>query len=120
MRDNLGGSPSRRTPPGRARTDAERPDWFRAFLTDRATRKPSPHTLQAYRQDFDAIATLVAGDPQQIPALTPQRITKDSMRQAFAAYAESHEAASIRRGWRTEMAEHFAVWNQVAELDTAG
>jgi|SRR5271166_458251 len=48
-----------RTPPGRARTDAERPDWFRAFLTDRATRKPSPHTLQAYRQDFDAIATRI-------------------------------------------------------------
>jgi hypothetical protein len=23
---------------------AERPDWFRAFLTDRATRKPSPHS----------------------------------------------------------------------------
>ncbi len=93
---------TRRTPPpARARTDAERPDWFCAFLTDRATRKPSPHTLQAYRQDFDAIATLVADDPQQIAALTPLSITKDSMRQAFAAYAESHEAASIRRCWST-------------------
>jgi site-specific recombinase XerC len=28
-------------------------------------------------------------------------ITKDSMRQAFAAYAESHEASSIRRCWST-------------------
>ena len=74
-----------RTPPGRARTDAERPDWFRGFLTDRATRKPSPHTLQAYRQDFDAIAALIAGDPRHIGALTPLGITKDSMRQAFAA-----------------------------------
>jgi integrase len=26
------------------------------------TRKPSAHTLKAYRQDFDAIATLVAGE----------------------------------------------------------
>jgi integrase/recombinase XerC len=92
---------SRTPPPVRARTDAERPAWFRAFLTDRATRKPSPHTLQAYRQDFDAIARIVADDPQQISALTPRSITKDSMRQPFAAYAESHEAASIRRGWST-------------------
>jgi integrase/recombinase XerC len=92
---------NRTPPPARARTDAERPDWFRAFLTDRATRKPSPHTMQAYRQDFDAIAALVADDPQQIAALTPPNITKDSMRQAFAAYAESHEASSIRRCWST-------------------
>lgn len=94
---------SRTPPPARARTDAERSDWFRAFLTDRATRKPSPRTLQAYRQDFDAIAALVAGDPQQVPALSPRSITKDSMRQAFATYAESHEAASIRRCW--------SIWN---------
>jgi integrase/recombinase XerC len=92
---------SRTPPPARARTDAEHPDWFRAFLTDRATRKPSPHTLQAYRQDFDAIAALIVGDPQRIPALLPLSITKESMRQAFAAYAESHEAASIRRCWST-------------------
>jgi integrase/recombinase XerC len=92
---------SRTPPPARARTDAERPDWFRAFLTDRATRKPKPHTLQAYRQDFDAIAALVADDPQQIAVLIPPSITKDSMRQAFAAYAESHEASSIRRCWST-------------------
>jgi hypothetical protein len=92
---------SRTPPPVRARTDAERPAWFRAFLTDRATRKPSPHTLHAYRQDFDAIARIVADDPQQISALTPRSITKDSMRQVFAAYAESHEAASIRRCWST-------------------
>ena len=62
-----------------------------------ARDRPVAYTLQAYRQDFDAIATLVAGDSQQIPGLTPRSITKDSMRQAFAAYAESHEAASLRR-----------------------
>jgi len=82
-------------------TDAERPDWFRAFLTDRATRKPSPHTLQAYRQDFDAIAADVAGGRECIASLSASDITKESMRQAFAAYADSHEAASIRRCWST-------------------
>jgi site-specific recombinase XerC len=82
-------------------TDAERPDWFRAFLTDRATRKPSPHTLQAYRQDFDAIAADVAGGRERIASLSASDITKESMRQAFAAYADSHEAASIRRCWST-------------------
>ena len=90
-------SPPSRTP----RTDAERPAWFRAFLTDRATRKPSLHTLEAYRHDFDAIAALVVGDPDRIRALTPRSITKDTMRQAFAAYADSHAAASIRRCWST-------------------
>ncbi|BBC69131.1 hypothetical protein MML61_27425 (plasmid) [Mycobacterium marinum] len=88
------------TPPS-SPTDAECPDWFRDFLTDRATRKPSPHTLQAYRQDFDAIAALVTGDTQRIAAFTPLNITKDSLRQAFAAYAQTHEAASIRRCWST-------------------
>ena len=90
-------SPPSRTP----RTDAERPAWFRAFLTDRATRKPSLHTLEAYRHDLDAIAALVVGDPDRIRALTPRSITKDTMRQAFAAYADSHAAASIRRCWST-------------------
>jgi len=28
------------------------PDWFTAFLHDRQTRKPSAHTMKAYRQDF--------------------------------------------------------------------
>jgi hypothetical protein len=33
-----------------------RPACFAAFLADRGTRKPSTHTVKAYRQDFDAIA----------------------------------------------------------------
>ena len=32
------------------------------FLTARATRKPSPHTLAAYRRDLLSLATLVADD----------------------------------------------------------
>ena len=37
------------------------PQWFQAFLADRAVRKPSMHTIKAYRQDFMAIATTLVG-----------------------------------------------------------
>jgi integrase/recombinase XerC len=75
------------------------PDWFTPFLNDRQTRKPSAHTMKAYRQDFIAIASLVTGgDPARMAIAD---ITKDSMRAAFAAYAQDHEAASIRRWWST-------------------
>jgi len=75
------------------------PEWFSQFLNDRQTRKPSAHTMKAYRQGFIAIATLVAGgDPSRL-AVTD--ITKDTMRNAFVAYARDHEAASIRRWWST-------------------
>ena len=75
------------------------PHWFTQFLNDRQSRKPSAHTMKAYRQDFIAIATLMAvGNPAR---LTVADITKDSMRHAFAAYARDHEAASIRRCWST-------------------
>src|SRR5258708_6860461 len=75
------------------------PEWFSQFLNDRQTRKPSAHTMKAYRQDFIAIATLVAGGNSTQLAVTD--ITKDSMRSAFAAYAQDHEPASIRRCWST-------------------
>jgi integrase/recombinase XerC len=65
------------------------------FLQDRQTRKPSVHTMKAYRQDFAAIARLVTGDDPV--GMNIVDITKDSMRAAFATYAQDHEAASIRR-----------------------
>ena len=75
------------------------PDWFNQFLNDRQTRKPSAHTMKAYRQDFVTIAMLVTdSNPAQL-AVTD--ITKESMRTAFAAYARDHEAASVRRCWST-------------------
>ena len=46
--------------------DGARPEWFAAFLADRGTRKPSAHTIKAYRQDFDAIATLIAGGERPV------------------------------------------------------
>ena len=82
-----------------ANTAAATPTWFADFLMDRATRKPSAHTLKAYRQDFTAVADLLtSGRPADV-ALTD--ITKDAMRAAFAAYAGTHEPASIRRCWST-------------------
>jgi hypothetical protein len=38
------------------------PELFAAFLADRGTRKPSAHTMKAYRQDFDAIAEQAGGE----------------------------------------------------------
>ena len=80
--------------------DGARPEWFAAFLADRGTRKPSAHTLKAYRQDFDAIATLITGggDLSGVPL---GAITIETLRTAFAQYAENHEAASIQRCWST-------------------
>ena len=80
--------------------DGARPEWFAAFLADRGTRKPSAHTLKAYRQDFDAIATLIAGG-EDLSGMALSAITIDTMRTAFAQYAETHEAASIQRCWST-------------------
>ena len=77
-----------------------RPQWFAAFLADRGTRKPSAHTLKAYRQDFDAIAVLIAGGEDR-SAMALDAITIDTLRTAFARYAETHEAASIQRCWST-------------------
>jgi integrase/recombinase XerC len=83
-----------------------------AFLADRAIRKPSRHTVKAYQQDFAAIATLLAGALECDVQLTPDPITKDAMQTAFAAYADSHEAASIRRCWSN--------WNTLCDFLYAG
>lgn len=88
------------------------PDWFLAFIADRAIRKPSPHTVKAYRQDFTAIATHLAGAADRVVQLTPDAITKDATRAAFAAYAHTHEAASIRRCWSN--------WNTLCDFLYAG
>ena len=80
--------------------DRARPEWFAAFLADRGTRKPSAHTLKAYRQDFDAIAALIAGGEDR-SGMALDAITIDTLRTAFARYAQSHQATSIQRCWST-------------------
>src|SRR6185503_15483030 len=80
--------------------DGSRPEWFAAFLADLGTRKSSPHTLKAYRQDFYAIATLMARG-QDLSGVPVEAITVDTLRTAFAQYAKSHDAASIQRCWST-------------------
>ncbi|MGW0435853.1 tyrosine-type recombinase/integrase [Micromonospora sp. NPDC003197] len=74
------------------------------FLTDRATRKPSPHTLQAYRRDLIAIAQLVADDPTTplpLAELSITALTARSLRTAFSRFAAPRAAASIYRAWST-------------------
>ncbi|MGY4646421.1 site-specific recombinase XerC [Mycobacterium sp. URHB0021] len=84
-----------------AHAEGSCPEWFAAFLADRGTRKPSAHTLKAYRQDFDAIARFVIGSDAEMSAMALGDITTDAMRGAFARFAETHEAASIQRCWST-------------------
>ena len=94
------GRPSVRRDSDTATADVDSfPEWFSQFLNDRQTRKPSTHTMKAYRQDFIAIASLMTdGHPSRLAVAD---ITKDAMRTAFAGYARDHEAASIRRCWST-------------------
>lgn len=44
---------------------------------------------------------MLAGGPEHLAALDCAAITKDTVRQAFAAFAAPREAASIRRCWST-------------------
>jgi integrase/recombinase XerC len=69
------------------------------FLAARAIRKPSEHTLQAYRRDLTAILALLTGDPAEpvpLAALSPR-----SLRAAFARFAANRAPASIYRAWST-------------------
>ncbi|MDG4831044.1 tyrosine-type recombinase/integrase [Solwaraspora sp. WMMD1047] len=84
------------------------------FLASRATRKPSPHTLAAYRRDLVAVAVLVAGrDPAALPRSGPlpapdplagvcvDAFTGRALRAAFARFAAPRAAASVQRAWST-------------------
>lgn len=74
------------------------------FLSARATRKHSPHTLRAYRQDLLAIARLVADDPTTplpLHALPVTALTPRALRAAFARFAAPRSPASVHRAWST-------------------
>ncbi|NBE79419.1 tyrosine-type recombinase/integrase [Micromonospora rubida] len=74
------------------------------FLTARATRKPSPHTLEAYRRDLCAVAAL-AGEtlvpPLSADALPVTDLSPRVMRAAFARFAAPRAVASVHRAWST-------------------
>jgi integrase/recombinase XerC len=63
------------------------------FLAARAVRKPSEHTLQAYRRDLASVLTL-AGDDLTVGDLSPRRL-----RAAFARFAAGRSPASVYRAW---------------------
>jgi integrase/recombinase XerC len=74
------------------------------FLIALATRKPSPHTLQAYRRDLRSVATLVSEDatpPLPLDTLPVTGLTPRVMRAAFARFAAPRAAASVHRAWST-------------------
>ena len=65
------------------------------FLAARATRKPSVHTLAAYRRDLVLIVRLIG--PEE--AVTLGDLSPRSLRGAFAAFAASRAPASVARAW---------------------
>lgn len=74
------------------------------FLVARTTRKPSPHTLAAYRRDLLAVARLVADDPTSplpLAALPVSALTPRRLRAAFARFAAPRAVSSIYRAWST-------------------
>src|SRR5258708_35514397 len=82
-------------------TEVPRPEWFAAVLADRGTRKPSAHTMKAYRQDFRRDRDPGRGDADGASRMSLGYITTDALRTAFAQYAETHESASTQRCWST-------------------
>jgi integrase len=88
-----------------ASADAHLQALFEDFFVARKPLKGSPHTEAAYRGDLTTIsaqlATALGIEPGE---LRLGQVTTKSLRRAFAAYSDSHSAASIARAW--------AAWNQ--------
>jgi len=64
------------------------------FLAARAVRKPSVHTLQAYRRDLGLIVGLVGDETVTLGDLSPR-----VLRGAFARFAAVRAPASVARAW---------------------
>jgi hypothetical protein len=80
--------PPHEQPTTTTKTSRLGPNGFAAFLADRGTRKPSAHTIKAYCQDFEAIASVITGgDAHDVSRLSVGELTTDTMRTAFAQYA---------------------------------
>lgn len=77
-------------------------EWVSRFLQQLAVRKPSPHTVAAYRRDLEGVGRRVAaqcGYGEDLELLQLDDLSKRALRAAFASWAEDHAAASIRRAW---------------------
>jgi integrase/recombinase XerC len=64
------------------------------FLAARATRKPSVHTLAAYRRDLALVLQLAQPAPVTVSDLSPR-----VLRSAFARFAADRAPASVSRAW---------------------
>ena len=64
------------------------------FLAARATRKPSAHTLLAYRRDLVLVLQGVEPAPMTVSDLSPR-----VLRAAFARFAAERAPASVSRAW---------------------
>ncbi|MEV6302084.1 tyrosine-type recombinase/integrase [Actinoplanes sp. NPDC051861] len=64
------------------------------FLAARATRKPSVHTLSAYRRDLVLVLRGVEPAPVTVSDLSPR-----VLRSAFARFAAERAPASVSRAW---------------------
>jgi hypothetical protein len=80
--------------------DAHLQALFEDFFVARKPLKGSPHTEAAYRGDLATISAQLAADLGiDAGELRLGQVTAKSLRRAFAAYSDSHAAASIARAW---------------------
>jgi integrase/recombinase XerC len=66
------------------------------FLGARAVRKPSEHTLMAYRRDLTTVLKLIADDSATV---TLGDLSPKILRSAFATFAAGRAPASVYRCW---------------------
>ncbi|WP_306213890.1 tyrosine-type recombinase/integrase [Actinoplanes sp. RD1] len=65
------------------------------FLAARAVRKPSEHTLMAYRRDLQAVLSQL--DPDGV--VTLDDLSPRALRAAFAGFAAGRAPSSVSRAW---------------------
>jgi site-specific recombinase XerD len=84
----------------------EAADWslgqaIEEFFVARRSKKDSPHTLRAYRNDLEGIAGRLTEKPDALPLAA---LDIRALRRGFAHFADGHSPASVGRAWST--------WNQ--------
>lgn len=88
-----------------AEANARLPALFEDFFVARKPLKGSPHTEAAYRGDLAVISALLAEElGTEAQDLRLGQLSAKALCRAFAAYSDTHAAASIARAWAT--------WNQ--------